>query len=213
MLKAEFIQSLKQVNVSENAEKTAERLRAIWSPLPKPERDKILALSDLKKSAIERAYKTGNASAKIIAAVSQVVGADPYYLAGKSDEQRPFDDALLVQFLTDLKYEVGVGGTTKRKKTASKRKEKITPASVKTTPQKSETDTAEATPPLNTSPVTLDVSAMAIEIAKMDNKMVAKLNELSEDSLILMLKSLAVQAAFSESKKNRLALIKYLLLT
>ncbi|MCL1884639.1 MAG: hypothetical protein FWF81_12920 [Defluviitaleaceae bacterium] len=212
MLKAEFIQALKQVNVSENAEKTKERLRAIWSPLPKPKREEILELADLTKFAIERAYKTGKASTKIIVAVSQVVGVDPYYLAGKSDEQRPFDDALLVQFLTDLKYNVGNSGTTKRRNSAPKGRIKTAPTPTKAPMQKSATDTQGAIPSPATSPITLDLSAIANEFSKLDKKSLEKINELTEDSLILMLKCITVQAEFSESKKNRLALIKYLLL-
>jgi len=200
MLKAEFIKSLKQVNVSENATKTMERLRAIWSPLPKPEREEILAFSGLKKTAIERSYKTGNVSAKIIVAVSQVVGADPYYLAGKSDEQRPFNDEILVKFLADLKYEVGANDIAKRRKPKPKAETKIAP-----TP-------AEVSAQQPASSATTNLSAIVNDFSELDKKSLEKINELTEDSLILMLKSITVQAEFSESKKNRLALIKYLLL-
>lgn len=228
MLKAEFIKELKQTSVSENAEKTKERLRVLWSPLASEKREEILAFTGLNKSAIQRAYKTGSASAKIIAAVSQVLGVDPYYIAGKSDEQRPFDDALLIQFLKELNYEVGKGDILKRRKTKQKSDTPVAPAPSETSSATSaaneiteeisgenETTAAEnvATPSLRTSNEQIDLSTIANDVSKLDKKSLEKLNELSEDALILMLKSLTVQAGFSEYKKDRLALVKYLLLT
>ena len=62
------------------------------------------------------------------------------------------------------------------------------------------------------SSATMDLSAIVNDFSSLDKKSLEKINELTEDSLILMLKSITVQAEFSESKKNRLALIKYLLL-
>lgn len=228
MLKAEFIKELKQTNVSESMEKTMERLRATWSPLATPEREEILTLAGLKKPSIERAYKTGNVSAKILAAVSQVLSVDPYYLAGKTDEQRPFDDALLIQFLNDVGYEVGKNDVVKSRKPKTQAAVPTDAIPLETPTQhlddddsteanptdKTETaDTQELSPVLRSSPDQIDLSVVANEIVKLDKDSLGKLNELTEDDLILMLKSLTVQAGFSEGKKNRLALVKYLLLT
>ena len=224
MLKPDFIQGLKQNNVSQSPEKTMERLKAIWSPLAKPKRDEILLLCGLKKTSVERAYKTGNVSAKIITAVSQVLGIDPLYIAGISDEERAFDDALIVQFLTDLKYDVSKTKTVKKKRTKPQPKTPKASAPVEKTEAAkvadvvTETVTTDAPEPLpapcvGTSEKKMDISTLSAELSKllnMDSQ--SKLDGLAEDDMVLMLRSLNVQSGFTEDKKNRLALIKCLLL-
>ena len=230
MLPQEFFKKLKQVNVSKDMEKTKERLRVIWSPLAKPKREEILALCGLKKFSIERAYKSGNASAKIIAAFSQVLELDPYYLAGMTDEQSPFDDVLLIKFLADLKYDVS------KRNLAKPRKAKPTadvPSPTEDSPSLPINNEGESAGPIESNAVyneatdvakvatgsvctaanLLDVSAITKELIALDENALKKLNGLTEDALMLMLKSLVVQADFSEGKRERLTLIKYLLLS
>jgi hypothetical protein len=220
MLKPEYIKELKQTNVSESPEKTMERLKAVWKPLSGPKREEILSLSGLVKASIERAYKTGNVSAKILTAVGQVLSLDPYYLAGKSDEQRPFDDALLIQFLTELGYEVGKGDIARLRKAKTEPVAAV-PADVTVTEEPGEAespadavpvDTSEEAPDMQPSPGQIDYSVVFNELSKLDADAKKKLDGLTEESIVLLLKSLTVQADFSEDKKNRLALIKYLLL-
>jgi len=217
MLKSEVIKKLKQNNVSKNAEKTIERLKSIWKPLATPERDEILSLTGLVKSAIERAYKTGNASAKIIAAVSQVVEVDPLYLAGISDEQRPYNDDLVVSFLTELGYDIGKRDIVKRGKSTpvsapvSPPKDTATPKA-KVTTAKSDAKADEVPSPSSFNTLS-DLPSISASLAKLLNGDIqGKLSELTEENIILMLKSLTVQSEFSADKKNRLELIKCLLL-
>jgi hypothetical protein len=213
MLKSDFFKKLKQTNVSESPKKTTERLKDIWKPLPKPEREEILALCGLKKTAVERAYTTGNVSAKIVAAFAQVLSIDPYYLSGKSDEQRPYDDALLIQFLTELNYKVGKSDIVKRGKAKPETPAKQPPPAA---PQKSPGEKPEASteksPATQPSPGQIDFSVIFNDLCKLNADSKKKLDGLTEENLILLLKSLTVQADFSEDKKNRFALVKYLLL-
>jgi len=58
-----------------------------------------------------------------------------------------------------------------------------------------------------------DLSSISVELSKLlsDNAK-HKLDDLTEDDTILLLKSLNVQSNFSEDKKNKLALVKCMLL-
>lgn len=222
MLKSEFIQNeLKQNNVSKSAEKTMKRLRAIWQPLATPKREEILSLVGLKKTAIERAYKMGNVSAKIVVAVSQVLDIDPFYIAGFSDEERPFDDALVVEFLTELGYEIGKGDVTKKRKT--KQKEEL-PLDTVPADDSENDDASEVSqivnqkqPPIHQIPADSgnfnDLPAILSGLYKVfGGNIQGRLEEITEEDISLMLKSLSIQAGFSDDKKNRLALIKCILL-
>jgi hypothetical protein len=119
MIDKETMQELKQVNVSKDAEKTKERIRDLWKPLSKEKRQDILDRADLKKVTVERAYTNGSVQAKLIVAFSEVLEIDPLFLTGQADEQRAYDDTLVVDFLKGLGY-TGVKKTPPAKRTAKK---------------------------------------------------------------------------------------------
>lgn len=209
MLKPEFIKELKQTNVSKNAGKTKERLRSIWKSLDMPKREEILSSAGLVKSSIARSYKTGNISAKITAAVAQVAEIDPLYLTGVSDEQRPYADELVVNFLTGLNYEIGKRDIVKKRKTnsgSSALPENDTAAAAQEDKKSQSSDAVfEGQPTL---------SGMAESLfALLDGDAKDKLDSLTEDDIILMIKSLKIQATFSSNNKTKFELIKCLLLT
>ena len=234
MLKPDAFKSIKQTNVSKNPEKTMERLKAVWRTTEKTKREEILALCGLNKASIERAYKTGNVSAKIIAAVAQIAELDPLYLVGDSDEQRSFSDDIVVQFLTDLGYEINKSDTVKRRKPRSQpESNSVIIPDTSDVVQPSDTisnenvrNTADEEIAVDTMPTQtpsphnepadrlLDLAVMSAEISKlMGEDALKKIEALSEEDMILMLRSLSVQADFSDYRKNRLLLIKYLLLS
>jgi len=230
MLKAEFIQGLGKKNISNNAELTMERIRATWQKLDNAKRNEIFALGDMKKVSVERAYKTGGVSAKVIIAIAQVLDIDPLYLIGESDEKGTFDTSNIVKRLADWGYEVGKGDIIRVKKAKSQTEESPV-AESKTVKNLSDNtvseDNAEVvnnakpksdaiptqTSALHSAMPQTDLSMMSIELPKLlsDNAR-HKLDDLTEDDVILLIKSLNVQANFSEDKKNRLALVKCMLL-
>jgi predicted DNA-binding ribbon-helix-helix protein len=120
MFKADFIRQLKRTSVSKNATKAAERLQNAWRPLDKTARKKILDLSGLTASSLDRAGRTGNLSARVVVAVSQALRLDPAYLIGAADTARAYDDVLLTEFVRELGYSAG----RKAVRTAAKSKEK-----------------------------------------------------------------------------------------
>jgi hypothetical protein len=104
MLDRESMSKLKKSNISKDAEKTKERVRAAWKPLKKDIRNEILEYADLKQVTVERAYTNGGVSAKLVAAFSQILRIDPLYLTGQSDDQRQYREPMIIKFLTDLGY-------------------------------------------------------------------------------------------------------------
>jgi hypothetical protein len=104
MLDRESMNKLKKSNISKDAEKTKERVRAVWKSLKKDVRNEILEYSDLKQVTVERAYTNGGISAKLVAAFSQILRIDPLFLTGQSDEQRQYREPMIIKFLTDLGY-------------------------------------------------------------------------------------------------------------
>ena len=231
MLKREFFNSLKQSNVSQDPKKTMERLRSAWQPLNGPQRDEIMALAGLKLSSIQRAYKTGSASAKIFAAFAQVLQMDPYYLAGYRDDNRPFIEGedFVVQFLKDLGYDVSKNDIVKQRKSMLKSE----PSLQEDSPGVAETEVDNASTQDSPEPVKIkvdvpqksvfhasmttwgqsNIEAMSAEVAKLlDVDTHSRLGDLSNEDVVLLLESLMVQADFSSYKKNLLVLVKQLLL-
>ncbi|MCL1843407.1 MAG: hypothetical protein FWF79_06310 [Defluviitaleaceae bacterium] len=199
MLKADFIHSLKQTNVSRNKKKTMELIKEFWRPLEREKRDEILALAGVKKPSIERAYKTGMVSAKIITAMAIVLEVDPFYLAGLRDTNRPFDQKFIFQFLSELGYEISKNALLKQSKKPNLGTET--------------TETTEAPKTATTNSGFNDLTAVSAEISRLLDKDAQKrIQNLSEEELILMINSLGIQAKFSAFKKSRLELIKYLLI-
>jgi hypothetical protein len=237
MIDKETMQGLKQVNVSQDAEKTMSRVRDIWKPLPKDKRDMVLEKAELKKVTIERAYHKGNIQARLVVALSEVLEIDPLFITGQSDEQRPFSEALVLQFLKDLGY---LDAKATRGKRKYQRKAVETPSDTPVTAVVSENQTDEpekviseatdnnptipeyATESLENSSaevfsfafndIPAELSALYIAMSdKMNRDIKNKIDKLTEEELVLLLKSQFIQANFDCNRENRLSLVKYLL--
>jgi hypothetical protein len=216
MLKPEFIRGMKQKNISKNAEKTKERIRATWQPLKKQQREELLALADMSKITVERAYKTGGASAKIIIAFAQTLDIDPRYLTGEIDEQGYFNKEIAINFLTDLGYKIDNDDFTRQKKVkakSTKKSEETKTASETSAVYANEECVCQENKDTSTMPLKEEISAIFSDYAKKiraDNA--SSLDNLTEDDITLLLKSLNLQAKYSDEKSDNLMLIKYLLL-
>ncbi|MCL2355537.1 MAG: hypothetical protein FWC70_00065 [Defluviitaleaceae bacterium] len=203
MLKSEVIRNLKKNNVSKNAEKTKVRVREMWAPLKRDVREEILSLADIKKVSIERAYKTGGVSARVIVAMSQVLDVDPRWFAGEVDEQGVFDVDAVRKYLNGLGYDIG-------KQDIAKKADSSAPETLKKPGAKPKTETPDSDFIPDASS---DMYNITRELAKLLSKDIrTKLDELSEEDVTLLIKSLTVQADFNEEKHSRLALVKCLLL-
>jgi hypothetical protein len=110
MFDSESIKELKQVNISKDAEKTKERITDLWKHAPKPQRQEILTLAGVTLASIQRAYKTGNISAKLVVPLAQVLGVNPFYLIGESDDAGPCTDKLLNKLIGKQSFKKSAKG-------------------------------------------------------------------------------------------------------
>jgi hypothetical protein len=213
MISKESLELLKQKNVSKNAEKTKTRVHSLWKPLDKARRNQILDTADIKTNTIARAYTKGTIQARLVVAFSEILEVDPLYIIGESDEQRPFDETLVIKFLNGLGY-TGI-------KTASagkKKKEKpqltlLSTENAKKIPETQEKKTeSPSIPIMNPDDIPGGLSALGAVISKhMGSETQHHMDRISEDDYILLLKSQFIQSNFDHDKRNRLTLIKYLL--
>lgn len=216
MIKSEFIQNLKQTNITKDSQKTALRLKDAWRGLSKLQREEVLGFCGLKKASIERAYTQGTISAKIAVSMAQVANVNPLFLTGEIDDDI-VDESItdnLTKFLKDLGYK------PTKKDTISQSKQQ----------QETILDESEFLTSLHTAmphdTIGMDfvdedynmtdlgmMSIMAEEIASLLNKDAAeKVATLGNEETALLLQSLSIQSKFSDYKKAQFELVKYLLL-
>jgi hypothetical protein len=170
-------------------------------------------LAGIKKITVERSYKQGYISAKLAAAMAQVLEVDPYYLTGETDEQKPYDYNLLREFVTELGYDAP------KKKIKRPRKNKVKDLDAVESEQMDENDDeqddvqedvcAEADPETCCGCVPDEAEkCTAAEVCADEVKHPA----ISEDELFHMLKNLLIQAKYNNEKACVLSNITSLLL-
>ncbi|MCL1844492.1 MAG: hypothetical protein FWF77_01150 [Defluviitaleaceae bacterium] len=222
MFKLEVIQSLKKVNVSKNAEKTKARVREVWAPLEREVREEILKLGDIKKVSIERAYKTGGVSARVLVAMAQVLNIDPRWFTGEVDVKSTFDGDVVRKYLNGLGYDIDKTAVGRRKASKPPKAavtEAATEAAVterkKPGPKPGSRAGAKSGRKAASFPTSDDGDMFNItrELSDFLSKdLKAKLDKIPEEDVMRLIQSLSVQASFSEDKKARLTLVKCLLL-
>ena len=104
MLSADIIKTLKQNNVSVNAELTAQRAKDALKNAKRIQKNQIDALTGLKRVSVNRVYATGSISAKVAIAMAQVLNIDPFYLTGESDQKGACTDKQINAFLIAKGY-------------------------------------------------------------------------------------------------------------
>ena len=104
MLSAELIQKLKQTNISENGDKTKERVERLWKAASAEQKKEVLELADVITATVYRIYRTGSISAKLAVPLAQVLNLDPFYFAGEVDEPGECSDAALRKLLLQHGY-------------------------------------------------------------------------------------------------------------
>ena len=121
MLDLKQLNSLKQNNVSKDAEKTKARVREFWAPLPKPERDRIAELAKVTKYTVERTYKKGTITPRLAASFSAVLKINPYYMTGESDSSEDYTDEALSAFIKEKKPAKSRGAAVSKKRSYTKK--------------------------------------------------------------------------------------------
>ncbi|MDR2646923.1 MAG: hypothetical protein LBB67_02200 [Oscillospiraceae bacterium] len=104
MLTVEQISTLKQVNISVDADKTKARVEQLWKSQRNVTKNEFLAFTNCSVATVHRVYKTGSLHIRLAIAFGQMLNINPYYLTGETDEPSEFDEAQLVQILEQHGY-------------------------------------------------------------------------------------------------------------
>jgi len=187
MFSENIIQELKQVNISSDPEKTKQRTAGIWKSASKADQECILALAGIKRTTVQRAYKTGSISAKLVVPIAQTLDVDPYYLTGQSDERGSCSDEQLKDLLKNLQYDKLLAQQEKEEKKQLRNARKQAAAEEEAR-QPASAAAAESTEnnPQNISDIMMPEAITPEQQACMDN--------LTEEKLIILLKSVLIRA-------------------
>jgi len=102
MLDVTQLQQLKRTNISQNHEKTKERVTALWHGLKIKQKQAIRELAGTTAQPIYRTQETGNISARMTLAFAQSLGVSPAYITGEADEPGECTEVAIRDLL--LKY-------------------------------------------------------------------------------------------------------------
>ena len=104
MLDAETIQTLKRGNVSINSELTKQRTQELLQAAHGTAKKDIDALSGLSRISLNRVPATGSISARMAIAIAQTLNINPFYLTGEADEPGECTAKALHSFLKKKGY-------------------------------------------------------------------------------------------------------------
>ena len=183
MIAESLIRQLKQVNVSTDTEKTKLRTNIVWKSASKDAQQAILQLTGLKRTSVQRAYKTGSISAKLGVAIAQTLDIDPYYLTGEVDEQGGCSEELLRSFLIAHGYQklLPEQAAKKRRRRARANQETVEQAPLTAVPDAA--PVAEA-----------DTDAPETEAMPISEETRAFLSAMTEEQVILLVKAVLLRA-------------------
>lgn len=193
MLSETIIRKMKQTNISVNPEETKQRVKNLWKSATSDEKAAVEALAGVSRSTVARIYKTGSISAKLTIPIAQTLNTDPYYLTGESDERGAYTDSTLQSFMQEHNYGELL--------TEQKQLDKKTSRAAKTTPKPPQEEPeckAEVT----------DSDAMQSDSVPQEF-----LDNMSEDDLILLLRSVLLRAKAGGKNAEIAKNIKLLLLS
>ena len=211
MLTAEQMKSLKQVNVSVDAEKTKIRIKEDFSCASKDVKNKIAGLTGQAKNSIYRVYNTGTVGARLVLAMSQILDVTPFYYTGEQDDKEPFQETLALLFLQQRGYkkllnELGVKNGKKIRKPRGSKKSDDTPTS-----PANDTDIKDE-PAVSVNEES--AKTVNIQMALSDSDEMNKtMEDLTEDNAVLLLKSLFYRSKAGGQAKELANLVKRCLLT
>jgi len=202
MLDASLIQQLKRTNISKDAEKTKQRFGDFWKAASVADKETIESLTGVVRPSLQRIYKEGSISAKVVAAASQVLNVDPYYLTGETDEPGESSESILIEYLKNSGYQDLLkiyDNEHKARKTRKKREAKTerTPKS-ETSADNNAVDTG-AINASNKSEQTLDTLVVEMIIPELDAveeelEAAAFFDEFDEDVIMTLIRSIKIRA-------------------
>jgi len=206
MYSKELYNKLKQTNISKDAEKTIERVKAVWGSLDKQQKQEVFNISDLKKATLERTCRLGNLSVTLATALAEISRADPYYLAAMTDEPREdVSDDVIESFLIDHDYKNLIDETRQnmyyRAEFADQDHYILSVA---------EKQAESAAAPDTGSVSIAQIASNILGTLTDDDK--TSLESMTEDDMIYLLKALNLRARFNDEAKSITVLLKKILI-
>jgi hypothetical protein len=226
MLSTEQLKSLKQVNVSKDADKTKQRLKEDFSAALATEKRTIVELSGQKRTSFYRAYEKGAANARIILAMAIGLKVSPYYYIGEQDERNALQDSEIIKFLEDYGYtdlaaelKVPAPPAQKRKYTRKPKDAQVPDPAPEEAAHEPEAQAAEIKPEAPSIDAQKEKAAevaadtLEIKITLPENKLVHDTVEsLSEEQTFALLKALLIRAQAGGAPADMAKIIKRCLL-
>jgi hypothetical protein len=203
MVTPELINRLKQVNVSKDKDKTAERVKTAFTSASRKKKHEIEKLSGQKRTSIYRVFKTGSLSAKILLPMAELLNITPFWFTGETDEQDKCSDTLILSFLDGRGYKNLASLAPKRgRKAADPGKEK---------PARKPRKTAEAAEAAET---VIEENTITIPITLTNApKMRDAIGTLDADSASQLLQALYLRAKAGGNAEQLLDVVKLCLLS
>jgi hypothetical protein len=195
MITSELIERLKQVNVSQDKDKTAQRVKSAFSSATRKQKAAIEALSGQKRTSIYRVFKTGSLSAKILLPLAKILNITPFWFTGESDDMEKCSDALILSFLDGRGYKFSPKQSARRKAAAPAAEGNPAPAD-KAPEAAAEDDTVTVSITLNNSP-----------------KMRAAVEKLDADNAAQLLHALCLRAKAGGNAEQLWDVVKLCLLS
>ncbi|MDR1706229.1 MAG: hypothetical protein LBS19_16325 [Clostridiales bacterium] len=217
MLTSEQLKTLKQVNVSVDAEKTKERIKFDFSNSTNKEKREIVELSGQKRASFYRAYDKGAVNARLVLAIAQVTNVSPYYYTGEEDERERYSETLAINFLNDKGYHLlaaELSAAEEKPKRARKQKAETDEESMFNSSYFNDDDEDDDFDDEEGFDEELDEDEIQFELIFSDTERVQDvLESLTEDDAILLLRALIRRAEAGGEAEGFLEVVKRCLLT
>jgi len=103
-ISADQLQQLKRTNISQDAEKTKQRVEELLRPAKIALKKEIRELAGITSQVFHNIYSNGNLSIKTVLAIAQTLNINPFYLTGEADEPGRCTDARIRELLLKHGY-------------------------------------------------------------------------------------------------------------
>lgn len=219
MLDETLIQKLKQTNISKDGEKTKQRVKELWDAASKEQKQTIEKLAGVARSTVYRIYKSGSISAKLTVPIAQTLNVNPFYLTGEADQRGECTDELLMALFEEYGYKKLLTGQTKKRQrqNAAPKEEALAQQESNTAEQSAVGESLRTEEYYNeqkasvTLPI-IDSSSDAASVVSGASR--DFLDNLSEEDMILLLRSIMLRAKSGNPATAQLAeKLKLLLLS
>ena len=215
MITKTMLNTIKRVDVSKDKERTKERVTALLSSLATEKKKEIKNEYGISDAILARIKREGNISVKVAAVLSLVTAVDPFYLTAESDDNSVVaDEARIREFLIANNYEkaLNISDSTENNKTA--RKPKAKKAETKQEPLVVE-EFFISEPDMNGLAEREIMSIQEFADMQMENLSEADkelIFDMPEEDFTYLLKTLELQAKYTDKVKNLVGLIRLILI-